>query len=142
MRKSKFTDEQIIAILAEQERGMATADVCRRHGISSANFYKWKSKYGGLARSPVALIQPEWARTGAGRAFRALAMLITTSGVSRLLSRACMATQRMAALIVFGSRRAIAAGKQLLVGHHVLCALSASVQPKKRQALPQRGPEA
>ena len=81
MRKSKFTDEQIIAILAEQERGMATADVCRRHGISSANFYKWKSKYGGLARSPVALIQPEWARTGAGRAFRALAMLITTSGV-------------------------------------------------------------
>jgi putative transposase len=42
MRKSKFTDEQIIAILAEQERGMATSDVCRRHGVSSATFYKWK----------------------------------------------------------------------------------------------------
>ena len=48
MRKSKFTDEQIIAILAEQERGMATADVCRRHGVSSATFYKWKAKYGGM----------------------------------------------------------------------------------------------
>jgi len=48
MRKSKFTEEQIIAILAEQERGMATSDVCRRHGISSATFYKWKAKYGGM----------------------------------------------------------------------------------------------
>ena len=48
MRKSKFTDEQIIAILAEQERGMATSDVCRRHGVSSATFYKWKAKFGGL----------------------------------------------------------------------------------------------
>lgn len=48
MRKSKFTDEQIIAILAEQERGMATADVCRRHGLSPATFYKWKAKYGGM----------------------------------------------------------------------------------------------
>lgn len=48
MRKSRFTEEQIIAILAEQERGMATAEVCRRHGISSATFYKWKAKFGGL----------------------------------------------------------------------------------------------
>ena len=40
--------KQIIAVLKEQEAGMATADVCRRHGISSATFYKWKSKYGGL----------------------------------------------------------------------------------------------
>lgn len=48
MRKSRFTEGQIIALLAEQERGMATAEVCRRHGISTATFYKWKAKYGGL----------------------------------------------------------------------------------------------
>ena len=48
MRKSRFTEEQIIAILAEQERGMATAEVCRKHGISPASFYKWKAKFGGM----------------------------------------------------------------------------------------------
>ena len=48
MKKIRFSEEQIIAVLKEQEAGMPTADVCRRHGISSATFYKWKSKYGGL----------------------------------------------------------------------------------------------
>jgi len=48
MKRSRFTEEQIIGILKEQEAGAATADVCRRHGISSATFYKWKAKYGGL----------------------------------------------------------------------------------------------
>ena len=48
MKRSRFSEEQIIGILKEQEAGMATADVCRRHGISLATFYKWKSKYGGL----------------------------------------------------------------------------------------------
>ena len=48
MRKSKFTGEQIIAILTEQERGMSTADVCRRRGVSSATSYKWKAKFGGI----------------------------------------------------------------------------------------------
>ena len=48
MKRSRFSEEQIIAMLKEREAGMATADVCRRHGISSATVYKWKSKYGGL----------------------------------------------------------------------------------------------
>jgi len=45
---SRFSDEQIIGILKEQESGAVTADVCRRHGISEATFYKWKAKFGGL----------------------------------------------------------------------------------------------
>ena len=49
--KARFTDEQIIAIIKEQESGEKTADVCRRHGISSATFYKYKSKYGGMEPS-------------------------------------------------------------------------------------------
>jgi putative transposase len=48
MKPSRFTEEQIIAILLEQEAGAKTADVCRKYGISSATFYKWKGKYGGL----------------------------------------------------------------------------------------------
>jgi putative transposase len=48
MKRSRFSDEQIIAIVKEQEAGMATAEICRRRGISSATFYKWKAKDGGL----------------------------------------------------------------------------------------------
>jgi putative transposase len=48
MKRSRFSEEQIIAVLKEHEAGMATAEVCRRHGISPATFYQWKSKFGGL----------------------------------------------------------------------------------------------
>jgi putative transposase len=48
MKRNRFTEEQIIGILREQEAGQKTSEVCRKHGISSATFYKWKAKYGGL----------------------------------------------------------------------------------------------
>ena len=48
MKRSRFTEEQIMALLREQEAGVSTAEVCRKHGVSSATFYKWKSKFGGL----------------------------------------------------------------------------------------------
>jgi putative transposase len=48
MKRSRFSEEQIIGVLKEQEAGMPTVEVCRRHGISSATFYKWKSKFGGM----------------------------------------------------------------------------------------------
>jgi putative transposase len=48
MKKSRYTEEQIIAILKQHEAGLKTADLCREHGISDATFYNWKAKYGGL----------------------------------------------------------------------------------------------
>jgi putative transposase len=48
MKRSRFSEEQIIAILREQEAGAKTAEVCRKHGVSGATFYKWKAKYGGM----------------------------------------------------------------------------------------------
>lgn len=48
MKRKRFTEEQIIAILKEHESGFKTADLCRKHGISEQTFYNWKNKYGGL----------------------------------------------------------------------------------------------
>ena len=48
MKRSKFTDEQILAIVKEGEAGRKVADLCRKHGISDATFYNWKAKYGGM----------------------------------------------------------------------------------------------
>ena len=48
MKKTRFTETQIIKILKEQEQGKTVGDICREHGISQATFYNWKSKYGGM----------------------------------------------------------------------------------------------
>ena len=48
MKRRRFSEEQIIGLLKEHQAGMSAADLCRRHGISDATFYKWRSKYGGM----------------------------------------------------------------------------------------------
>lgn len=53
MKKSRFTETQIVSILKQQEAGKPTKELCREHGISDATFYNWKSKYGGMEASDV-----------------------------------------------------------------------------------------
>jgi putative transposase len=51
MRRSKYSEEQIIGILKEHDAGLSTAEICRKYGVSDATFYKWRSKYGGMEAS-------------------------------------------------------------------------------------------
>ena len=60
MKQSRFTEAQIISILAEQAHGAATADVCRHHGIRQMTFDKWKSKFGGVDVSDARRLDPEF----------------------------------------------------------------------------------
>jgi len=53
MKKSKFTETQIVSILKEADAGLKVEQICRTHGISSATYYNWKSKYGGMEASDV-----------------------------------------------------------------------------------------
>ena len=57
MKKSKFTESQIVAILAEGEAGMPVAEVCRKYGISTATYYQWKSKYAGVSANELKRIK-------------------------------------------------------------------------------------
>ena len=57
MRKSRFTEAQIIGMIKEQEAGMPTAELCRRHGLSPSTFYKLKAKYGGMEVSEAARLK-------------------------------------------------------------------------------------
>ena len=65
MKKSKFTETQIVAVLKEADAGKPVKDICRQHGISDATYYKWKSKHGGMEASDlkrVKELEPENAR--------------------------------------------------------------------------------
>jgi putative transposase len=64
MRKSKFTESQIVAILAEGESGLAVGDVCRKHDISNATYYQWKSKYAGVSANELKRIKDLEAENG------------------------------------------------------------------------------
>ena len=57
MKKSKFSDSQIMAILKQAEAGIPVSELCREHGMSNATFYKWRSKYGGMDTSIIARLK-------------------------------------------------------------------------------------
>ena len=86
MKKSRFNEAQIIGVLREQEAGSPTAEVCRRHGISSATFYAWKAKFGGLEVSDAKRLKALEDENAKLKRLLADAML-DNAGLKDLLSR-------------------------------------------------------
>ena len=86
MRKSKFTESQIVAILAEGEAGLAVGDVCRKHGISNATYYQWKSKYAGVSANELKRIKDLEAENGKLKRMYA-ELALENSAIRDVLSR-------------------------------------------------------
>ena len=86
MRKSKFTESQIVAILAEGESGLAVWDVCRKHGISNATYYQWKSKYAGVSANELKRIKDLEAENGKLKRMYA-ELALENSAIRDVLSR-------------------------------------------------------
>jgi len=86
MRKSRFTEEQIVGILLEYAAGAKVSELCRKHGMSDATLYKWKSKYGGMQVSELRRLKDLEAENGELKRLLADAML-DNAGLKGLLAK-------------------------------------------------------
>lgn len=86
MKRNRFTEEQIIGVLKEHELGAKAADICRKHGISEATFYNWKSKFGGMDVSEAKRLRALETENGKLKRLLADAML-DNAGLKDLLSK-------------------------------------------------------